>query len=759
MEYVDGEELASLLRRIGHLPKDKAIEIARQLCAGLAASHEIGVLHRDLKPANVMIDGRGRARITDFGLARFVEEIEGAEILSGTPAYMAPEQLAGREVSVRSDIYSLGLVLYELFTGKQAFKATSADELRRLQSETTPSSPSSLMENFDPAVERVILRCLDADPVRRPSSALAVAAALPGGDPLAAALAAGETPSPEVVAEAGDTAAVSPAFSWSALAVFLLALAAFVALSSRTSLLGVAPLEKPPEVLHERAREILAQAGHERKPADSLFAFEANREYLDDVLRRGGAGVRWDVLRATPPSGILFWYRQSPAPLEPLNGALIGWWLEDPPDSTPGMARVALDADGRLFSLLVVPDERTSPGSTAPEPDWETLLRATGVDASSLVPALPEWAPPVFADRRAAWTGSWPGKPDVPLRIEAAAADGKPVSLRIVLPWTRPVEELESRRGFWQRASQLMGVFAPGVVVVAAALVALRNVRRGRGDRRGALRLALYLGAARMSWFLGAHHLASTAEFDLFMSHLSNAMLLVGLAYVFYLAIEPYARRLWPRILVSWVRILDGGFRDPLVGRDLLVGAAAGALVALASRLQFWIPAALGGMPALPTFGPWTFEPLRGSVPAFVSVVGIHTVALLEIIYPMTWLLIFRLLLRRTAPALVVVALLGSILFYPETGSIPGYVVGWIFSIALFWGVLFRFGLLAFAAMYHVFRLLDQLPLTLHTAGWHLGAVLLGLSFIAAPALWGFWTSQAGRPLFRDEILEPAAPR
>jgi hypothetical protein len=195
------------------------------------------------------------------------------------------------------------------------------------------------------------------------------------------------------------------------------------------------------------------------------------------------------------------------------------------------------------------------------------------------------------------------------------------------------------------------------------------------------------------------------------------------------------------------------------VGRDLLVGAAAGALVALASRLQFWIPAALGGMPALPTFGPWTFEPLRGSVPAFVSVVGIHTVALLEIIYPMTWLLIFRLLLRRTAPALVVVALLGSILFYPETGSIPGYVVGWIFSIALFWGVLFRFGLLAFAAMYHVFRLLDQLPLTLHTAGWHLGAVLLGLSFIAAPALWGFWTSQAGRPLFRDEILEPAAPR
>src|SRR5512144_841434 len=97
MEYIDGEDLASLLRRIGHLPKDKAIQIARQLCAGLAASHEIGVLHRDLKPANIMIDGRGRVRITDFGLAGFAEEIGGGEILSGTPAYMAPEQLAGRD--------------------------------------------------------------------------------------------------------------------------------------------------------------------------------------------------------------------------------------------------------------------------------------------------------------------------------------------------------------------------------------------------------------------------------------------------------------------------------------------------------------------------------------------------------------------------------------------------------------------------------------------------------------------------------------
>ena len=102
MEYVDGEDLASLLRRIGRLPRDKALEIARQLCAGLAAAHDKGVVHRDLKPANIMLDGQGQLRITDFGLAGVASEVK--DIRSGTPAYMAPEQRSGKEVTARSDI-------------------------------------------------------------------------------------------------------------------------------------------------------------------------------------------------------------------------------------------------------------------------------------------------------------------------------------------------------------------------------------------------------------------------------------------------------------------------------------------------------------------------------------------------------------------------------------------------------------------------------------------------------------------------------
>jgi serine/threonine-protein kinase len=175
MEYVDGEDLASLLRRIGRLPSDKAVEIARRLCAALAAAHERGVLHRDFKPGNIMIDGRGQVLITDFGLAALAVQVTGAEARYGTPAYMAPEQLTGNQASVRSDIYALGLVLYEMFTGRRAFEAHSRDELLRLEETGAPAGPSTLVRDLDPAVERVIQRCLEPDPARRPSSALSVA--------------------------------------------------------------------------------------------------------------------------------------------------------------------------------------------------------------------------------------------------------------------------------------------------------------------------------------------------------------------------------------------------------------------------------------------------------------------------------------------------------------------------------------------------------------------------------------------------------
>jgi len=186
MEYVDGEDLASVLRRMGRPSREKSLQIARQICAGLRAAHENGVLHRDLKPANIMIDGRGQVRLMDFGLSGLALELAGARDFAGTPMYMAPEQLEGSGTSVRTDLFSLGVVLYEVLTGRRPFSANSLPELREnYRGAMRPPPPSEFAGELEPNVDSVILRCLDTDPKARPSSALEVAAALGGGGPSA----------------------------------------------------------------------------------------------------------------------------------------------------------------------------------------------------------------------------------------------------------------------------------------------------------------------------------------------------------------------------------------------------------------------------------------------------------------------------------------------------------------------------------------------------------------------------------------------
>jgi len=306
MEYVDGEDLASLLRRIGRLPEDKALDIARQLCAGLAAAHAKGVLHRDLKPANIMLDGRGQVVVTDFGLAGIADQIQGNDVRSGTPAYMAPEQLAGKEVSTRSDIFSLGLVLYEVFTGKRAFSAKPGGPAG---AERTPSRPSSVVKDLNPVVERVILRCLEQEPSARPANVFSVAAALPGGDPLAAALAAGETPSPQLVAASGETAGLRPRAAVICLVGILLGLAAVLYLSIHYSALEKMGLEQTPEVLTQKSREIIARLGYGGRPADSAFGLNYDGDF-QDYVEKNDKPPNWDAVLAARPSLLQYWYRQ-----------------------------------------------------------------------------------------------------------------------------------------------------------------------------------------------------------------------------------------------------------------------------------------------------------------------------------------------------------------------------------------------------------------------------------------------------------------
>lgn len=172
MEHVEGEDVASLLRRIGRLPKDKALSIALEICQGLQAAHERGILHGDLKPSNLMIDAHGCAKIMDFGLAKLSRPSTDRSELAGTPDYMAPEQRRGSAASVQTEVYAVGLVLYELFTGRRARRDFNVD------SDSDFSSPSDVLQVLDPILERIILHCLERDPGLRPSSVSAIAAAL-----------------------------------------------------------------------------------------------------------------------------------------------------------------------------------------------------------------------------------------------------------------------------------------------------------------------------------------------------------------------------------------------------------------------------------------------------------------------------------------------------------------------------------------------------------------------------------------------------
>ena len=379
MEYVDGEDLASLLRRIGRLPQDKALDIARQLCSGLAAAHAKGVLHRDLKPANIMLDGRGQVVMTDFGLAGLIDQIHGADIRSGTPAYMAPEQLAGKEVTAQSDLYSLGLVLYEVFTGKRAFTAEALTAMVRGGVASAPSRPSSVVKDLDPAIERVILRCLDPDPRLRPASALSVVGALPGGDPLAAALAAGETPSPEMVAAAGDTAGLAPRVAIACLAAILIGLAGAVYLTIRHSALDQMGLELSPDVLTQKARDLLVHFGYPGRPADSFLDFDYDSGF-SEYVEKHQAHPQWDTILRSRPTLLKFLYRQSPDNMVAtdfhdmlLTPGITGW--NDPAPILSGMVRVQLDSQGRLTMLEAIPPEKTvaSPVASATF-DWNEFF-------------------------------------------------------------------------------------------------------------------------------------------------------------------------------------------------------------------------------------------------------------------------------------------------------------------------------------------------------------------------------------------------
>ena len=736
MEYVDGEDLGVLLRRIGRLPVDKAVETARQICAGLAAAHEKGVLHRDLKPANIMIDGRGQAVIMDFGLAGLTAQLQG-DVRSGTPAYMSPEQLAGSEVTQKSDIYSLGLLLYELFTGKRAFEAGTLMDLMRMQEQAKPASLTTIVKELDPAVERVVLRCLNPDPKQRPASALAVAAALPGGDPLAAALAAGETPSPELVAAAGETEGMRPliAMAWLAAALVFTAVAGYV--GPKITLSAEVPLDIAPAALAHQARLMLDGFGYTTRPADAVWGFDEFPPYQDYLKAHPQlAAKRWRNPTAGFPPLVRFWYREGPQDVIGERSLNTIPSYADPPLEDSGAIRLRTDREGRLLDLEAVPPQKESPASP-PAFDWNRLFAAAGFDMSKWQPAAPEWTPLANWDARAAWTGTDPFTGSA-LRIEAAAWRGKSVFFRVIGDWTKAERMQQAASSApWPILVLLYLIFA------AACFIAWYNHRQGKGDLRGALVLGLLCLLCQAGGrYLATPHTATNREIDTFWRVVAIGGINGGWALVIYLALEPWVRRRWPHTLIGWTRYVTKGIGDPLVGRDLLIGTAAGALFALVGYLQI-VAHGASGAPNIPAFGALTG--VRHTIYLVANAV-FNSLFLSTLLFFLFFVL--RVLLRKQW--LAAAAFIAITTLFVSGGSFNRIDTPFqIVYAAVFALVLLRFGMLALVVTIVAQDVLGNIPWSAEPSGMN----LFGLALIALVALYGFRTSLAGRPILRGDLL------
>jgi tRNA A-37 threonylcarbamoyl transferase component Bud32 len=740
MEYVDGEDLASLLRRIGRIPEDKAIQIARQLCAGVAAAHERGVLHRDLKPNNVMIDGEGNVRITDFGIATASGDA-GTDI-AGTPQYMAPEQLAGHRASIKTDIYALGLILFEIFTGRRVNEAKTIADIREENQTRTVTLPSSIVRDLDPAVERVILRCLERDPDRRPASALTVAAALPGGDPLAAALAAGETPSPDLLAAAGESEAIPVNQGLTMALSFIVVLFVFAAVASRASLPGLVPMDKPPDVLEDRAQQIVKALGYPSETADRASGFAQAQDYLRWEQNNGRPGW-WKSLSSARPTGLWFWYRSSPrefAPIVPGSGVT----PVDPPMNVSGMHQMFLDTRGRLVEFHSVPAQVDAEEGRPVTPIWRALFDAAELNFDAFTPDVPRWTPRDFADERAAWEGVLPDRPDIKVRVEAAAFRGLPVSFIIVGPWTQATRMQPVLRTPIERASSALTLGFFVLVLLGGALLARQNVLLNRADLRGAARLAIAVTIALLVSGVLTAHQVGTAVFGA----LGSATRFGSVVWLLYLAIEPYARRLWPDALLGWTRLLSGRVFDSRIGRDVLIGLSFAA-VGLMLELFRLLPLALGRTEIVPPFGN-ALTTLTGPLLLLARWVVSFSFALqISLIAAMVFV-VLRLFLKQ--PWMVLAAGIAVLVLVRDSESILSGnwfdMMSAILSTALVSYAVYRHGLLVLTVALFVRNVVLNVPLTLSGGVWWATPSNLTLALLVAMAAFGYYAARAGQPLF-----------
>jgi hypothetical protein len=317
------------------------------------------------------------------------------------------------------------------------------------------------------------------------------------------------------------------------------------------------------------------------------------------------------------------------------------------------MHQLFLDTEGRLVEFHSVPPA-IALENPAPEAPWPALFEVADLDSKTFTPATPKWLPHAFADATAAWEGPMPGRADMRVRIEAASYRNHLVSFQIVWPWTEPPRTEASQRTGLRRLTDAISVAMWVLMLAGGILLARRNLRVNRSDGRGAARFAIAMTiASAVFYLLTATHAASpNIEIQQIFGALAFGTFNGGVMWVYYLAIEPYARRFWPDALLGWARMLSGHVRDPRVGREVLIGLAFGAL-GLLIDLSKLVPMALGWrIPVLPMGNGLQY--LNGAPSLVAQWLNVITGALSSALAVALVFLVLRLLLKRPRAALVV---------------------------------------------------------------------------------------------------------
>jgi serine/threonine-protein kinase len=526
------------------------------------------------------------------------------------------------------------------------------------------------------------------------------------------------------------------------------------ALSPHITIAGRVPLDKPPAVLVDRAQQILASLGYSDPVADSASGFAIAQPFVRWAAATDERPGRWDILKTGSPPALVFWHRTSPRLLVPQRQDP-QVTNNDPPMAVSGMTYLIVDTLGRMIEFQAVPPQFESDPAPAAAPRWETLFDAAGLTLASFTPVTPQWSPRDFADTRAAWEGPLTDHPEYQLHVEAASYRGRPVSMLVLGPWSRPTRMAAPTRSVAQ--SILRGFVSLVIValVIAALLIARYNLRAHRADPRSAARLAIFVMVGyAATWVIGAHHVSDVQqEINAFSRYFGGVLMSAGVLWVIYLALEPYVRRFWPDGILGWTRLVSGYVRDPLVGRDVLTGCAFAVILAMPEMLFNLLPPLVGRPPALPLFETYV-DALMGPASllsilfdAFVNGIFIAMFAVLGYV-------LLRLALRRTslavAAALVLLSLVQAQAVLTSGAPMWMAAIYQLSFIAIITTVVVRYGLLVSAVAFAVGSVLERIPLTLSLSHWTAAtsnvtiAIALGLTFF------GFYASRAGQPLLGD---------